>query len=243
MALIRFTCIRGDPKVIYSDNQTSLLGTSEALEAEYKRRKLEGIVWKMIVLLASHQGGRWERMVRSMKRALLALGESHLLKEDKFLTLLARATDLLNSWPLTMNPRGDLSSFLTPNHFLVGRAETGLIGKVDDGRRLLGERYHKLEKHIKDLWDRFLDEILLEARGHEKWRNPVENLQSRDVVPILERKLLYNRWEVGVVEEVTLGPDGQVRTGLVWMPRGVVRRAALHLVLLPKEQGDEKNLQ
>jgi hypothetical protein len=236
MALIRFTCVRGDPEIIYSDNQTSLLGTSQALEAEYKRRKPEGIVWKTIVPRAPHQGGRWERMVRSMKRALLALGESRLLKEDEFLTLLARAADLLNSRPLTRGSKGDLSCFLTPNHFLVGRAETGLVGRVDSGNRLLGEKYRKLEKHIGDLWDRFLDEILLEARSREKWKSPVENLQQGDVVLVLERKLLDDGWEIGVLEDVTLGPDGQARSALVRTPRGTVRRAALHLVLLPKEE-------
>jgi hypothetical protein len=143
--------------VIYSDNQTSLLRTSQALEAEYKKRKPEGIVWKMIVPHTLYQGERWERMVRSINRALLALGESLLLKEDEFLTLLARAADPLNSRPLTRNLKGDLSSFLTPNHFLVGRAETGLVGKVDDRSHLLVERYRKLEKHISNLWDRFLD--------------------------------------------------------------------------------------
>jgi hypothetical protein len=238
MALIRFTCVRGDPEVIYSDNQTSLLGTSQALEAEYKKRKPEGVVWKTIVPRSPHQGGRWERMVRSMKRALLALGESRLLKEDEFLTLLARAADLLNSRPLTRNPKGDLSSFLMPNHFLVGRAEMGLVGKIDDGNCLLGEKYRKLERHISDLWDRFLDDILLEARGREKWRNPVENLRQGDVVLVLEKGLLDNGWEVGVLEEVTLGPDGQAHSALVRTPRGVVRRAALHLVLLPEEQED-----
>ncbi len=175
MALIRFNCVRGDPEAIYSDNQTSLLGASQALEAENKKQKPEGIVWNTIVPRAPHQGGRWERMVRSMKRALLALGESRLLKEDKFLTLLARAADLLNSRPLTRSPKGDLLSFLTPNHFLVGRAETGLVRKVDDKSHLLGEKYRKLERHISDLWDRFLDEILLEARSHEKWRNSNKN--------------------------------------------------------------------
>jgi hypothetical protein len=48
---------------------------------------------------------------------------------------------------------------------LVGRAEAGLVRKVDDGSCLLGESYHKLEKHISDLWDRFLDEILLAAQA------------------------------------------------------------------------------
>jgi hypothetical protein len=164
------------------------------------------------------------------------LGESRLLKEDEFLTILARAADLLNSRPLVRSPKGDLSSLLTPNHFLVGRAEVGLAGKIDNKNRLLGEKYRKLEKHVSDLWDRFLDEVLLEARSREKWRNPVENLQMGDVVLILERKLLDDGWEVGIVEDTTYGPDGQVRSALVRTPRGTVRRAALHLVLLPKEE-------
>ncbi len=72
----------------------------------------------------------------------------------------------------------------------------GLVGKIDIRNRLLGEKYRKLERHVKDLWDRFLDEILLKARGCEKWRNPVENLQVGDVVLILERKLLDDGWEL-----------------------------------------------
>jgi hypothetical protein len=56
------------------------------------------------------------------------------------------------------------------------------------------------------------------------------------VVLILERKLLNNRWEVGIVEETTLGSDDQVRSALVWIPRGIARRPALHLILLPKKQ-------
>lgn len=57
-----------------------------------------------------------------------------------------------------------------------------------------------------------MDEILLEAQSREKWRNPVENLQQGDVVLVLERKLLDNGWEIGVLEEVSLGPDGQARS-------------------------------
>ncbi len=67
-------------------------------------------------------------------------------------------------------------------------------------------------------------------------------MQSGDFVFILERKLLDNGWEVGIVEEVTPSPDGQALNALVGTPRGVARRAALHLALLPKEQGDEKDL-
>ncbi len=45
---------------------------------------------------------------------------------------------------------------------------------------------------------------------------------------------------MGVVEETTCSPDGQVQSALVRKPKGVVQRAALHLVLLPKEQETEE---
>jgi len=174
-------------------------------------------------------------MVRSMKRALLALGGSRLLREDEFLTLLARAADLLNSRPLARRANGDLSSLLTPNHFLVGRADTGLKEKVGSGSHLLGEKYRKLERNAVDLWERFLEEVLLDARSREKWRNPVDNLRQGDVVLILRKNPLEDGWETGVIEEVTTGSDNQVRSALVRTKKGVVRRAALHLVLLPGE--------
>ena len=40
---------------------------------------------------APHQGGRWERMVQTMKRALKAIGGTALLREDEFLTFLAQS--------------------------------------------------------------------------------------------------------------------------------------------------------
>jgi len=73
-----------------------------------------------------------------MKRALVALGGSRLLKEDEFLTLLARAADLLNSRPLTRRSKGDLTSFLTPNHFLVGRADASSGAKATSWERNTG---------------------------------------------------------------------------------------------------------
>jgi hypothetical protein len=239
MALIRFTCVRGDPEVIYSDNQTSLVGASQALRAEYERHKPEGMVWKTIVPRTPHQGGRWERMVRSMKRALLALGGSRLLKEDEFLTILARAADLLNSRPLTRGSSGNLSAFLTPNHFLIGRAESHLSDKAESNNRLLGEKYRKLERCLAELWEKFVDDVLLDARSREKWRNPVEELRVGEPALVLQTNPLEDKWELGLIEDVIRGQDGQTRSALVRTTRGVVRRSALHLIALPREEKSE----
>ena len=118
---------------------------------------------------------------------------------------------------------------------MVGRADTGLKEKVGSGSHLLGEKYRKLERNAVDLWERFLEEVLLDARSREKWRNPVDNLRQGDVVLILRKNPLEDGWETGIIEEVTTGSDDQVRSALVRTKKGVVRRATLHLVLLPGE--------
>ncbi len=84
MALIRFASLRGDPDIIYSDNQTSFLGSRKEVEDVYRGKRGRGPLWKTIVPRAPHQGGTWERMVQAMKQALKAIGGSSLLKEEEF---------------------------------------------------------------------------------------------------------------------------------------------------------------
>jgi len=124
-ALVRFSCLRGDPEVIYSDNQPSFIRASKDIKAwipETDTRELQKrleekrktkITWKTITPRTPHQGGRWERMVRSMKRALEATQNSGPLKEDGFKTVLAEASDMLNSRPLTKNTSVE-EGFITP---------------------------------------------------------------------------------------------------------------------------------
>jgi len=140
-------------------------------------------------------------MVQAMKRALTAIGGSILLREEEFVTFLARAADLLNSRPLVRDRKGDLYSALTPNHFLVGRVSTGLDDKVANESKLLGERYRNLERSLSGLWEKFFDEVLLDARSREKWRFPTRDIQAGELVLVLEAGALGDKWKTGVVEE------------------------------------------
>jgi len=49
----------------------------------------------------SHMGGVWERMVRSVRRALLSLTEERTITEDQLRTFLFEVEAILNSHPLT----------------------------------------------------------------------------------------------------------------------------------------------
>jgi hypothetical protein len=95
-ALTRFACLKGDPEVIFSDKQTSLL----LARHEYLQQRPEGFEWKNITPRAPNQGCRWKRMVPAMKRAIRSLAKSDLLDEEEFRTLLATAAELLNSRPI-----------------------------------------------------------------------------------------------------------------------------------------------
>ena len=235
MALIRFASLRGDPDVVYSDNQTSFLGTRKEVEGIYRGKQGKGPLWKTIVPRAPHQGGRWERMVQSMKRALKTIGGSTHLKEEEFLTVLHQAADLLNSRPLSMGATGDFSSALTPNHFLVGRIDTRLAGgQVRNTSSLLGAKFRYLEKTLDELWARFMDEVLVLGREREKWRAPKDNLRVGMMVLILSSDMLRREWTLGLVTEVHQGPDGYVRSATVKTSTGEVRRATIHLVPLPE---------
>jgi Family of unknown function (DUF5641) len=143
-----------------------------------------------------------------MTRALKAIGGTVLLREDEFLTFLAQGADLLNTHPVSRCTREDLHNALTPNHFLIGRAEAwlrdGSIGPQ------LGERHRYLQRTMEQLWKRFLGGVLPESRAREKCHTPSENLEVGDLVLVLKPGLHYQKCELGVVGKVQTGTDNLI---------------------------------
>ena len=138
-----------------------------------------------------------------------------------------------------MGASGNLSSALTPNHFLVGRIDTRLAGgQVRNTAKLLGARYRYLERTLDELWAGFTEEVLVLGREREKWRTPRDNLKVGTPVLVLSTESLRQDWTLGLVTEAHQGPDGYVRSATVKTPSGELRRAAVHLVPLPDRLPD-----
>ena len=81
-ALSRFESRRGTPKKIFSDNGTNFTGADKELRSMveslnqkkiYERCLRKNIEWHFIPPSASHMGGVWERIVKSVKRVLRAV--------------------------------------------------------------------------------------------------------------------------------------------------------------------------
>ena len=79
-----------------------------------------GIEWKFNPPAASHKGGIWERLIRSIRRILHSLIGERLLNDEALRTFVMEVEKILNDRPITSvssDPQ-DLEA-LTPNHILL----------------------------------------------------------------------------------------------------------------------------
>ena len=130
-AVLRFVRRRGAPRTINSDNGTNFKGSKvdalQALKSWYRDRirsslTRRGVEWVFNPPSAGHQGGVWERLIRSMKKILRSLVGQRELNDESLRIFLAEVEKIMNDRPISpvsSDPR-DLEA-LTPNHILLLR--------------------------------------------------------------------------------------------------------------------------
>ena len=109
MAIERFISRRGTPSIIWSDNGTNFVGTKKELFLCFKNWNAEaslslvhkGSKWKYNPPSAPHQGGSWERMLRSCKRVFYAILGSRKLIDEILNTTMCLVEGSLNARSLT----------------------------------------------------------------------------------------------------------------------------------------------
>ena len=225
-ALRRFINLRGKPETIYSDNGTNFkAGEREIREAltswnqrsihEFLRQK--NIVWKFNPPTASHMGGIWERVIRSVRKILRALLGEQIVSDESLRTLMTEVQGILNSRPLTpasSDPR-DLEP-ITPNHLLLLRSNLNLPPGVFSKEDMYSRRRWRQVQYLSDIfWKRWLKEYLLTLHERSKWLKPRPSLAIGDLVLIVDEDVHRGKWPLGRVEEVFRGKDGFVRSARI----------------------------
>ncbi|GFX69878.1 integrase catalytic domain-containing protein [Trichonephila clavipes] len=243
LALRRFLARRGNCKVIYSDNARTFKAAERELahfanilkDSEFQNFVADkGIHWKFIVERAPWWGGFYERLVKTIKDSLRKILGRALLTFEELSTILSEIEVIVNHRPLTYveNDPGEPEP-LTPAHFLeLGYGDSKypihFIELID--ATTAKESYKKRKTYrtllLKQLWRRWKEQYLLQLKiaNHFKTPSVHKNLKLNDVVLVegnVKSKLL---WKFGIIKEIFIGRDDNVRSCLVKTFKGLFKK-------------------
>ncbi|XP_046388550.1 uncharacterized protein LOC124157664 [Ischnura elegans] len=248
-ALTRFVSRRGLCSDLYSDCGTNFVGASTQLKRTIKNfysspETQEAISYfatencinfHFIPPAAPHQGGLWERAVKSAKTLLIRSIGQTLLTLQEFITLVTKVEAMLNSRPLTplSTDPADVSA-LTPGHFLIGTSMTAIpendFAALPTNRL---SRWQTVQAFSQRIWRRWHQEYLHTLQQRSKWTRRRQNLKVGDLVAVHSPKTPPLQWCLARITKAIPGDDGIVRVVQLRTPKGTLTRPATRVFPLP----------
>ena len=235
-ALRRFVSLRGYPERIRSDCGTNFTAAEKELNASIAKWNQEKIhvfcaqgkiEWIFNPPGASHMGGSWERMIRTVRKVLNHLLQEQVVSDEVLTTVMAEASNILNSRPLTTvsdDPRDEEP--LTPNHLLHLRPCPNLPPGIFGKENMYCKKEWKQAQYMTDLfWRRWMREYLPMLQKRQKWQQPKENLKVGNMVLLADENYPRRQWPLAKIVEVIPSKDGLIRTVRVKTSSTVVTRS------------------
>ena len=264
LALRRFIGRRGNIRSMYSDNGTNFVGYNNELARCFKEmdhakisrflqsKNADWLTWNFNPPYSSHMGGVWERQIRSARRILSSLVQSHgeSLNDESLRTLMIEAETIINSRPLTVENLNDPNSDkpLSPSMLLTSKSDVVLPppGKFEKPD-LYARKYWRRVQHLaNEFWSIWRKEFLSSLQSMQKWQQSSRNFKVDDVVLVKENSD-RNDWRMGRIVKVEDDFEGNVRSVEVSIynretrTNETIRRPITKLVLLiEKEMSDSQ---
>lgn len=242
-ALRRFISRRGQVSVMRSDNGTNFIGAERELReslSNLNHSKIEktmlqkGIKWIFNSPAASHQGGVWERQIRTVRRILNALLKEQSINDDCLHTIMCEVESIINNRPITSasDSPNDLEP-LTPNHLLLLKAEPNLPPGLFKKEEQYARKRWKQVQYLADLfWSRWTHEYLPILQERSKWVRSKRNFEPDDVVLVVDSSSPRNSWIMGRVVETLPDSSGAVRRVKLQTKTNVLERPVNKLCLI-----------
>ena len=247
MAIQRFAARRGFPKKLFSDNGTNFKGANQEMRQAIKnldnkqqacfalKNRFE---WHFNPPTASHMGGVWERLIRSVKEALYFTLKEHAPSEETLLTVLAEVEHSVNSRPLThVSPDPQDNEALTPNHFLLGSSSGSVqLTRYDCQLTCIRKQWRLAQHYANAFWRRWIREYLPTLLPRKKWFSSDASLKVGDLVLIADNQMPRNAWKKGLIVKTFPGSDGEVRVVEVKTANNVLIRPAKKIIKFAEVQ-------
>ncbi|CAI4220435.1 unnamed protein product, partial [Auanema sp. JU1783] len=189
---------------------------------------LHNVVFRFITPLSPWKGGMYEKIIGILKSYLKKITLVRPLQSLSFFeTVLAEATDLVNSRPLAPLDLEE-GTVLTPKHFLFPYEKNSL--SRDEEPKKWGEvsmpkglktAWAEVKDTIIELWNIWGDSYLnaLKERnqhaGNTKW---VKTTKVGMLVLCTERGKDQRKWHLGIVEKIHPDSSGNIRSVKVRHP-------------------------
>ena len=241
----RFVARRGSPLKVWSDNGTNFVGAQAEVAKGIKEISSDriksfsvqrNIDWVFNPPHASHMGGIWERLIRTIRKVLSALlFQAKRLTDDVLVTLFHEVESIVNGRPLTkVSNNVDDPVPLTPNHLLLLQngpvPPAGVFQECD----MYKKRWRYVQYLSDQFWRRWLREYIPELQKRNKWLNQQYNVKVGDLALIIDENTPRCLWPLGLVTDVKLGRDNLVRSVTVKTKSTSFVRPVSKIVMLEK---------
>ena len=239
LAFQRFSNRRGLPNHVISDNAKTFKRAAYDL-SEFWNEKLvnmtevkakaanEKIEWHFIVEKSPWMGGFYERLNRTINDAFRKILRKTFLTEFGLMSFLTSVERIINSRPLTVL-RADVDELapITPAQLIIGRdleqmPEIGVENFKEFSIDKIAKHRQTLSEHF---WKRWRAEYLSELSIRQKWcGDQISRLKVNDIVLVFKENSSQIHWPLGRILELQIGRDNIVRSALVKVEGGVIRR-------------------
>ena len=245
-ALTRFTARRGPITYLRSDRGTNLTAADQelknallSLEKDNFSNLLlsKGIQWAFNTPHASHHGGVWERLIRSVRKIIDGILKEQTLKEESLPTLFCEVENIMNSRPLTTvsSDTSDLNP-LTPNHLLRFNGNVQTFGTFTDIEKYSRKRWKQIQYLADVFWSQWKKEYLSALQKRNCWKSKRENISVGDVVLLKDEMTPRCQWPLGRVIEVIKSKDHLIRSVKIKTQNSEYTRPISKIILLFKKK-------